>query len=84
MKVILDLSNYATKSDKKRATGVNTSKSAKNVDLACLKSNVEKLRTGFVIYLFIPFLKLTKKHTVFLQWNSYAMINMLINVKFLI
>ena len=67
MKVILDLSNYATKSDKKRATGVNTSKSAKNVDLACLKSNVEKLKTVFVIYLFIPFLKLTKKHTFFLQ-----------------
>ena len=67
MKVILDLSNYATKSDKKRATGVNTSKSAKNVDLACLKSNVEKLKTVLVIYLFIPFLKLTKKHTVFLQ-----------------
>ena len=53
MKVILDLSNYATKSDKKRATGVNTSKSAKNVDLACLKSNVEKLKTVFVIYLFL-------------------------------
>ena len=66
MKVILDLSNYATKSDKERATGVNTSKSAKNVDLACLKFNVEKLKTVF-IYLFIPFLKLTKKHTVFLQ-----------------
>ena len=52
---------------KKRATGVNTSKSAKNVDLTCLKFNVEKFKTVFVIYLFIPFLKLTKKHTVFLQ-----------------
>ena len=53
MKVILDLSNYATKSDKKRVAGVDTSKSAKKVDLACLKSNIEKLKTVFVIYLFI-------------------------------
>ena len=67
MKVILDLSNYATKSDKKKATGVNTSKSAKNVDLACLKFNVEKLKTVFVIYLFIySFFKVDKKtHSFF-------------------
>ena len=52
---------------KKRATGVNTSKSAKNVDLACLKSNVGKLKTVFVIYSFIPFLKFDKKtHSFFI------------------
>ena len=43
MKVELDLSNYATKSDFKNATGIDTSKFAKKVDLARLKSNVEKL-----------------------------------------
>ena len=35
--------NYATKADLNNATGVDTSKFAKKVDLASLKSNVEKL-----------------------------------------
>ena len=43
MKVELDLSNYAIKADFKNATGVDTSKSAKKVDLANLKSDVDKL-----------------------------------------
>ena len=43
VKVELDLSNYATKSDLKNATGVDTSKFAKKVDLASLKFNVDKL-----------------------------------------
>ena len=43
MIVALDLSNYATKANLKNATGVNTPKIAKKVDLACLKSNVDKL-----------------------------------------
>ena len=37
------MSNYATKTDLKKATGVNTSKFAKKVDLANLKFNVDKL-----------------------------------------
>ena len=37
VKVELDLSKYATKSDLKSATGVNASKFAKKVDLAGLK-----------------------------------------------
>ena len=37
VKVELDLSNYATKADLKNATGVDTSKFAKKVDLANLK-----------------------------------------------
>ena len=41
--VKMDLSNFATKADLKNATGVDTSKSAKQVDLASLKSNVEIL-----------------------------------------
>ena len=43
VKVELDLSNYATKVDLENATGVDTSKFAKNVDLASLKSEVDKL-----------------------------------------
>ena len=43
MKVELDLSNYATKADLKTATGVDTSKFAKKVDLVNLKSNIDKL-----------------------------------------
>ena len=43
VKVELDLSNYATKTDLKNATGVDTSKFAKKVDLAHLKCNVDKL-----------------------------------------
>ena len=42
MKVELDLSNYETKSDLKNATGVDKSKFAKKVNLASLKSNVDK------------------------------------------
>ena len=45
VKVELDLFNYATKSDLKNATAVDTSKFAKKVDLAKLKSNVDKLDT---------------------------------------
>ena len=43
MKVELDLPNYATNADLKNATGVDTSKFAKKVDLANLKSDVDKL-----------------------------------------
>ena len=43
MKVELDLSDYTTKADLKNAAGVDTSKFAKKVDLASLKSNVGKL-----------------------------------------
>ena len=43
VKVELDLSNYATKSDLQNATGVDASDFAKNVDLATLKSNLDKL-----------------------------------------
>ena len=43
MKVELDLSNYATKTDLKNVTGVDTSKSAKKIDLNNLKSDLDKL-----------------------------------------
>ena len=43
VKVWLDLSNYGTKPDLTNATKVDTSIFAKIVDLADLKSNVDKL-----------------------------------------
>ena len=43
VKAELDLSNYATKADLKNATGVNTSKFVKQVDLGSLKLEVDKL-----------------------------------------
>ena len=43
MKIELDLSNYATKADLKNAIGLDTSKFAKKLGLASLKSNVDKL-----------------------------------------
>ena len=43
VKVELDWSNYATKTDLKNATGVDTSSFAKKTDLANLKSDVNKV-----------------------------------------
>ena len=43
VKVELDLSNYATKTNLKNATGVDTLSFAKKTDLANLKSDVDKL-----------------------------------------
>ena len=43
VKVELDLSTYATKADSKNATGVDTLKFAKKIDLASLKSEFDKL-----------------------------------------
>ena len=42
VKVELDLSNYATKTDLENATGVDTLSFAKNIDLAYLKSDIDK------------------------------------------
>ena len=41
IKVELDLSNYATKPDLKKATGFDTSQFGKNADLAGIKSEIE-------------------------------------------
>ena len=43
IKVELGLSNYATKSDLKGATGIDTLKCAKETDLANLKSDADEL-----------------------------------------
>ena len=41
--VELDLSNFTEKADLRKAAGVDTSKSAKKVDLGSLKSEIDKL-----------------------------------------
>ena len=46
LKVKLVLSNYARKADLKRAADVDTSKFSKIVDLASLKSEIDKLNIG--------------------------------------
>ena len=43
LKFELDMSNYATKTDLKNATSVDTSSFAKQIDLANLKYDVDKL-----------------------------------------
>ena len=43
-KVELDLPNYAAKAELKNETDVDTSKFSKKVNLASLKSNVDKLK----------------------------------------
>ena len=42
IKVKLDLSNYATKSDLKNTTSVDTSEFTKKTDLASLKSDIDQ------------------------------------------
>ena len=49
LKVKLDLSNYAIKVDLKNCTGVGTSKFAKKVYLANLKSRVDKSDVDILI-----------------------------------
>ena len=51
VKVELDLLNYATKSDLKNSSGVNTSSFAKKTDLANLKSDVDKLHIDILKYI---------------------------------
>ena len=46
VKVELNLSNYATKTDLKNATGADKSKFAKRFDLTSLKSEIDKLDIG--------------------------------------
>ena len=46
VKIELDLSNYTTKADFKKVTGVDMLEFAKKVDLASLKSKIDKLDIG--------------------------------------
>ena len=59
VKVELDLSSYAPKSDLKNTIGVDTSKFAKKVDLANLKSNVDKLAIDKLVTLLVDLSKLS-------------------------
>ena len=51
VKAELDLSNYATKTDLKNATGVDTSDFTKKTDLTNLKSDLDKLNIDNLKYL---------------------------------
>ena len=58
--VELNLSNYATKADLKTATGGDTSKFAKKVDLANLKSDVVKLDIDKLVPIPADLIKLSR------------------------
>ena len=60
VKVELNLSNYATKADLKTATGGDTSKFAKKVDLANLKSDVVKLDIDKLVPIPADLIKLSR------------------------
>ena len=59
VKVELHLSNYATKADLKNATDVDPSIFAKKIDLASLKSNVDKLDVDKLVPVFVDLSKLS-------------------------
>ena len=59
LKVELDLPNYVTKVDLKNATGINTSKFAKKLDLLNLKSNVDKLDIDKLVHVPLDLSKLS-------------------------
>ena len=60
LKVELDLPNYAAKADLKNATDVDTLKFAKNVDLANLKSDVDKLDINKLVHVPVDLSKLSE------------------------
>ena len=59
MKVELNLYNYARKQDLKNAASVDTSKFAKKVDLASLKSESDKLDIGKLEIILFDLFKLS-------------------------
>ena len=61
IKFKLDLSNYATKSNLKRAAGIDTSKFAENVDLTALKSDVDRLDVDKLEISLVDFSKLSNE-----------------------
>ena len=55
------MSNYTTKSDSKNKTGIYTLDLAKKIDLACLKSDVDKLDINELKISLSSFLKKAEK-----------------------
>ena len=53
------MSSYATKSDLKNATGIDNSKFVKEIDLASLKLDVDKLDISKVKIVFVDLYKLS-------------------------
>ena len=60
LKVELDLPNYAAKADLKNAADADTLKFAKNVDLANLKSDVDKLDINKLVHVPVDLSKLSE------------------------
>ena len=61
VKVKADLSNYATKTDLKNATGIDTCKLAAKYDLVSLKAEVDKLDIDKLVPAPVDLSKLTGK-----------------------
>ena len=61
VKVKVDLSNYATKTDLKNATGIDTCKLAAKYDLVSLKAEVDKLDIDKLVPAPVDLSKLTGK-----------------------
>ena len=55
------MSNYATKSDQKRETGVDTSKFSENADLVSLKSDTDNLHIDELKTTLVDLSKLSKQ-----------------------
>ena len=74
VKVVLDLSYYATKKDLKNATGIDISFFAKKVDITNLKFDVDKLDTDKLLPVPIDLSKLNDVVRMMLLKKIYIML----------
>lgn len=74
VKVELNLSNFATKLYLKNTTGVDTPKYVKKVDLASLKSEIDKLETtSFDLSKVSNVVKIDVVNLFHLGWGNFAL-----------
>ena len=74
VKVVLDLSYYATKKDLKNATGIDISFFAKKVDITNLKFDVDKLDTDKLLPVPVDLSKLNDVVRMMLLKQIYIML----------
>ena len=74
VKVVLDLSYYATKKDLKNATGIDISFFAKKVDITNLKFDVDKLDTDKLLPVPVDLSKLNDVVRMMLLKKIYIML----------
>ena len=85
VKVELGLSNYATKVDLKNASGLDTSKFSKKVDLANSKSDLDKLYIDKLLSVPVDLSKLSYVVKNNVVKNLYIMLrSQLLKIKYLI